>query len=259
MTDENKFRQEEKACCCGEEKPAFTGCLICGKPLVCRPAAQRVRCAVCGRDFEANCICEDGHYVCDACHEAGSEVFFLPFLLHSEEKDPLLLLEQVMALPRVHMHGPEHHLIVPCVLLAAYHNNGGELDPETALCEAVRRGGKVPGGSCGYGGVCGAAAGAGIYMSILLGATPLHKEAWPFPQKLVAECLARVAELGGPRCCKRTSRLCVTLAAERTADWLGVDMPVGEVKCRYFGYNRECIRLDCPYFPVRGPRSKEER
>ena len=252
MTQAESLRREEESCCCGGgERPSFTGCLICARTLVYRERAERMRCAVCGREFEANCCCEDGHYVCDDCHEAGAEAFFLPFLLHSEEKDPLLLLEQVMALPRVHMHGPEHHVIVPCVLLAAYRNNGGELDAEAALREAVRRGKKVPGGSCGYGGVCGAAAGAGIYMSILLGSTPLHREAWPFPQKLVGECLTILADLGGPRCCKRTGRLCVTHAAQRTADWLGVEMPVGEIKCRYFRKNRECITRDCPYYPVR--------
>ena len=37
------------------------------------------------------------------------------------------------------------------------------------VSEALRRAKQVAGGSCGYLGVCGAAAGAGIYMSVLLG------------------------------------------------------------------------------------------
>ena len=34
------------------------------------------------------------------------------------------------------------------------------------------------------GGVCGAAAGAGIFMSVMTGSSPLHKDAWPFLKNL---------------------------------------------------------------------------
>ena len=241
----------ETPCCCGEDKAAeFTGCMVCGKPLVYWSEARKLRCSVCGKEVEANCACEDGHFVCDACHEAGSAAFFLPYLLASDEKDPLKLFEQVAALPKVHMHGPEHHSIVPCVLLTAYRSNGGELELDKALREALRRGSQVAGGSCGYWGVCGAAAGAGIYMSILLGSNPLHKEAWPFPIELVSQCLRVLAEVGGPRCCKRTCRLSIEKAAELTAEWLGVEMPLSKPKCRHCAQNRECIGADCPYFPT---------
>lgn len=240
---------EETSCCCCEQTPHPVDCMVCGKPLVYWEDARRLRCSICGREFEANCACEDGHFVCDSCHEAGANAFFLPYLLASSEKDPLRLFEQVVALPRVHMHGPEHHAIVPCVLLTAYRNNGGELDLDKALHEALRRGAQVPGGSCGYWGVCGAAAGAGIYMSVLLGSNPLHKEAWPFPIRLVSECLRVLADVGGPRCCKRTGRLSIEKAAELTAEWLGVEMPCGKIVCSHFRQNRECLGPDCPYFP----------
>ena len=242
--------KKDKSCCCGEEESKFADCMVCGKPLVYRSEARRMRCSICGKEFDANCACEDGHFVCDTCHEAGSAAFFLPCLLASEEKDPLKLFEQVIALPKVHMHGPEHHAIVPCVLLTAYRNSGGELDLEKALREALRRASQVPGGACGYWGVCGAAAGAGIYMSILLGSNPVHKEAWPIPQRLVADCLNAIADAGGPRCCKRTGRLAITRAAAFTAELLGVEMPLGKVSCRFFRENRECLYRDCPYFPA---------
>lgn len=255
MTEIKRIEKAEEPCCCapGKDRPAGhdSGCLLCGKPLRYWKEAEKRVCAVCGREFEANCACEDGHFVCDECHRAGSEAFFLPSLLASRERDPLLLLEQILALPKVHLHGPEHHCIVPCVLLTAYRNCGGELELEPALREALRRSRQVPGGTCGYWGVCGAAAGAGIYMSILLGSNPLHRDAWPFPQTLAADCLRKLAEIGGPRCCKRTSRLCIQLAAERTAEWLGVEMPLSEIRCRYVGKNRECIGRDCPFFPIR--------
>ena len=91
-----------------------------------------------------------------------------------------------MDLPSVHMHGPEHHAIVPCVLLTAFRNNGEHMDYDAALSEICKRAKQVPGGTCGYWGVCVAAAGAGIFMSVMTGSSPLYKDAWPFPQKLVS-------------------------------------------------------------------------
>ena len=44
-----------------------------------------------------------------------------------------------MDLPSVHMHGPEHHAIVPCVLLTAFRNNGEHMDYDAALSEICKR------------------------------------------------------------------------------------------------------------------------
>ena len=136
-------------CCCEEKKvqklpERFSGCLLCGKPLRYDAAPSLRKCAVCGEEKLSDCACEDGHFVCDACHSAGLDEFFIPFLLESEEKCPQRLLEQVMALPRVHMHGPEHHVIVPCVLLTAFHNCGGGNDLRSDLSAALKRGKQVP-------------------------------------------------------------------------------------------------------------------
>ena len=233
-----------------KKRGAFSGCMLCGKPLRYELVAVPRRCSICGEEKLSDAVCEDGHFVCNECHAAGLDQFFVPWLLQSGERDPLRLFEQVVALPQVHMHGPEHHAIVPCVLLTAWHNCGGEGDLKTMLASALSRGRQVPGGACGFWGVCGAAAGAGIYMSILLGSNPVHKEAWPLPQRLAADCLNAIAEVGGPRCCKRTCRLAIIRAAAFTEELLGVEMPLGKVSCRYFRTNRECLYRDCPYFPA---------
>lgn len=231
----------------------FSGCMLCGKPLVYEKEPRLRRCSVCGEEKLGDCACEDGHFVCDACHSAGLDAFFIPFLLRSTETCPQTLLEQVLALPQVHMHGPEHHAIVPCVLLTAFHNCGGGNDLKADLSLALKRGRQVPGGACGYWGVCGAAAGAGIYMSVLTGSAPLNGKVWGVPQELVSRCLAANAALGGPRCCKRTSRTAVHEAARFTAERLGVVMPEREIRCTFTKENRECIGRACPYFPAEGP------
>lgn len=235
-----------------KKRDSFSGCLLCGKPLKYELIAVPRRCSVCGEEALSDAVCEDGHFVCNACHAAGLDQFFIPFLLQSDEKDPLRLFEQVIAMPQVHLHGPEHHAIVPCVLLTAWHNGGGAGDLKQMLSAALSRGKQVPGGACGYWGVCGAAAGAGIFLSVLTGSNPVNAEAWPVPMQLVSRCLKRLAEVGGPRCCKRTGRLCIQEAAAFTAENFGIEMPLSEIACTYTAENRECIGRRCPFFPRKG-------
>ena len=78
-------------------------------------------------------------FVCDACHSYGTYIPVIIALRSSTEKDPLLLLEEIMDLPSVHMHGPEHHAIVPSVLLTALRNNGERMNYDTALSEICKK------------------------------------------------------------------------------------------------------------------------
>ena len=222
-----------------------SGCLICGKPVVYSAESVRRTCKMCGLKFEANAVCENGHYVCDKCHAQND---FLKLLRHSSETDPIKLFLNVAALRGVHMHGPEHHSIVPCVMLAAYRNNGGKIDLDKALETAVLRGSQLPGGICGFWGACGAAVGAGIFVSIVSGATPLNPEVWSLPQLLTSSCLKRMAEIGGPRCCKRTSRIALEEAAGFAKEHFDIEIPVEQPPCTYRKLNRECIHSRCPYF-----------
>ena len=77
-----------------------------------------------------------------------------------------------------------------------------------------------------------------------------HKDAWPFPQKLVSVILSRLADVGGPRCCKRTSRIAIEEAIRFYRQFSSVKIPLSSVLCKYFEDNKECIREDCPYYPV---------
>ena len=61
--------------------------------------------------------------------------------------------------------------------------------------------------------------------------------------------LARLANLGGPRCCKRTGFVALQEAAAYTAELRGIEMEMPErITCRYFHRNRECLRAGCPFF-----------
>jgi hypothetical protein len=221
--------------------------MICGKPLRYDRLEKRRTCAICGRQFLSHEECVDGHYVCDECHAAPS-ARILQTLESSSEKSPSALMESLWKLPEVHLFGPEHHWILPCVLLSCYRNCGGELELEPALDAAWKRGSQVAGGSCGYWGACGAAIGAGIYFSVLLGSTPVHPSAWSIPQKLTAQCLDRISDYTGPRCCKRTCRMAIETAVRSTWELCRVRMPVAWSPCAYAARNHECMRTGCPYY-----------
>ena len=225
-------------------------CLVCGEPLRYFEEAQEVTCEECGRVETGHAICRAGHYVCDACHRARGVDHVMAVCSASEERDPIALAQQIMADDAIYPNGPEHHTLVGAVLLTAYRNAGGDLDLDAALAELRRRSLAVPGGTCGYWGCCGAAISAGMYLSIVLGATPMTPEPWGQAARLTSRILGRLADVGGPRCCKRTGFIALEEAAAYTAEELGVAMDLpARTTCSFMARNAECLRTACPFFP----------
>ena len=108
-------------------------CLVCGAPLVYREQAVEMACSNCGKRFLSNAACEHGHYICDDCHGAAGRVAIRLYCAHTPSKNPIEIAQALMALPGIHMHGPEHHALVGSALLAAYANSGGAVELERAL------------------------------------------------------------------------------------------------------------------------------
>jgi hypothetical protein len=161
--------------------------------------------------------------------------------------DPAAILEQVMAHPSVNMHGPEHHAMVPAVIIAAVRNAGYSI-PEGAIEKAIERGSKIPGGWCGLYGDCGAEVGVGIAVSVLTRATPLTGPARSLAIGATSLALAKSVD-GQPRCCKRASRTAVETAVEFLARNLDLVLPRAEkVRCTYPARNTQCAREKCPYY-----------
>ena len=209
-----------------------------------------MRCEICGKSFEGHAVCENGHYVCDACHASPAEGVVRSVVLNSSSKNPVDIADEIMASSFVHMHGPEHHFIVGASLICAYSNTYGGVDLENALNAVISRGKKVPGGFCGMAGCCGAAVSAGIFLSVILKATPMSKEEWALSNRMTSRCLEAVSRLGGPRCCKRDSYTTILAAAEFLREELGKPLGVSdEILCSHFGDNAECLKVECPYFP----------
>jgi D-serine deaminase-like pyridoxal phosphate-dependent protein len=109
---------------------------------------------------------------------------------------------------------------------------------------------------CGYWGVCGSAAGAGIAVSVLTGSTPLKPR-----EKGIATDMSRAVmdDLAGrphPRCCKLSVRTATDAAARFVRDRLAI--PLTDIErpkgCAFVKRNAECGQEDCPYH--RAPRSR---
>jgi hypothetical protein len=222
-------------------------CGVCGKPLVYGTEEVKRSCAFCGKEFKALIYCPEGHYVCDACHGRAAVDILRDVLKSTDSASPAEILEKVMAHPSVPMHGPEHHAMVPAIIIAAVKNAGYPV-PEGAVEKAIERGSKVPGGWCGSYGACGAAIGTGIAVSVLTGATPLTGKTRSLANEATAFALGKMVD-GGARCCKRASRNALDAAVEFLKTRLDIKLTRGgKVKCRYVKRNRECIGKDCVYY-----------
>jgi hypothetical protein len=170
--------------------------------------------------------------------------------LKETSSDPIQIAKHLMHLPGISMHGPEHHMLDGSAFLTAYKNAGGEVDLPLALSKLEERGALMPGATCGYWGVCGSAASVGAALSILHGTGPLSdNEAYKDNMRLTSAALAKIGELGGPRCCKRNAYLSITTAAEFVKDHYGISMPIAPFKCEFSPLNPTCLKTKCPFYP----------
>lgn len=225
-----------------------TGCLICGEPLVYGPMSVDLTCSVCGTAHHARAQCTRGHYVCDACHIREPIEVAKHFCLTSDETDAFRLLSRIAAHPAIPLHGPEYHCIVPGVILATYRNAGGTIT-DNQILEAIDRGSTVPGGTCAFMGVCGAATGVGIAFGIMLGSNPLKPVPRREVQRIVARTLDRISSLTAARCCRRESHLALQIAAEESVNLLPVRIRAEAWEsCGQHELNKECIKRNCPFF-----------
>jgi hypothetical protein len=166
-------------------------------------------------------------------------------------EDPLAIACTIMQRPQISLHGPEHHFLVPAVLIAAYYNHRGSPEKkDPALRQARKRAGAVQPAFCGTHGTCGAAIGTGIFMSLITHAGPLKKEEWSLSNQMTARSLTAIAVSGGPRCCKRDSWLAIGEAVKFLAEKCGISLPVTEhIACEYATINQDCTGYECPFYP----------
>ena len=227
-----------------------SGCLICGRELNYAGKPVTARCAYCGKEAETMIICPEGHYICDDCHKYDGLKAIETICLTSDSTDPLKLANQIMDIDFIHMHGPEHHALVPAVLVTAFKNKTGKLKNEH-IAQAIKRGAQIQGGMCGNFGACGAGIGAGVASSVIFGTNPLSLEDWGTANQMTANALSAIAKKSGPRCCKRCTWTAIEAAIDFLEDTTGIKLHKTQTlgSCTHYWRNRQCQGVKCSYFP----------
>ncbi len=223
-----------------------SGCMVCGAELLYPERETVQNCHYCGQEVIAVAHCEKGHFVCDSCHSADALSVIEHLCLEAGETDMLTLLARLRKHPSVPVNGPEHHALIPGIIVTAYRNAGGEADDEL-IRTAIRRGSQVIGGSCAFVGICGAATGVGIAFSLLLQANPVRALQRQQVQQITQQVLAEIAGFEAARCCQRDCWLGLKKAAELSREFLPVALTAEDIiGCSQRHLNHECLGRTCP-------------
>jgi len=252
--------EQEMSCCClpdcssDPDRPQVesshkSGCLVCGEPITILTEPKELECHYCGKRERVESCCEDGHFVCDQCHIQPAADAIRNLCLTSKEKDVVAMFQQLRLNPAFPTHGPHHHPMVPGILLAAYRNNGGNVSDEDIIT-GINRGTQVPGASCSFFGVDGAAIGVGIAFSVILKASPFDGTLRQAVQKIVIRVAEKIAEHPFSRCCQRECLLALQEAEAISKELTDTLIPAQNVLvCDQFKQADHCAGKRCPFFP----------
>ena len=186
---------------------------------------------------------------------------FMPVLFDiipaRHEKDPVEIYDAAIeelrkrwtASEELPFHGPWHHGMIAGIIIAALRNNGYDFT-DADVSEALKRGLMIPAGACGFHGSCGAATGLGIALSIVTRSTPFHGDERSHTLKASSEAIARIARMGGPRCCALSAYATLSLAVKKLGE-MGYELPSRKMAgiCSKHGLNPQCHLERCPYYP----------
>ena len=222
--------------------------MVCSSELVYKATLEEATCYYCGSVSHQSVTCKEGHYVCDACHAKEALAVIEHICATSKERDMLKLFRQIREHPSIPKHGPEHHAMVPAIIVTAYKNSGGNVS-ESALKTAISRGSSIMGGACGFLGICGAASGVGIGFAILLESSSVAKKARSSAQKVTYAVLGKIAEYEAARCCHREVWTALNIASSLSETFLHVKLLAQmETKCDQKKFNQYCYGKECPIF-----------
>ena len=162
--------------------------------------------------------------------------------------DPFEIFDHLARTDFVNMHGPEHHVLDGACVLTAFYNAGGRIDLKDALEKLCTEGLKMPGAACGKWGVCGAVSSIGAALAIIDGTGPLSAdESWGSHMRYTSGALGKLADIGGPRCCKRDAYLAMKSVVPYIKDRYGIVLGDSRIVCGFSGQNPQCLGERCPF------------
>ena len=169
--------------------------------------------------------------------------------LNEKSINPIEIVKSLMKIKDIPIHGPIHHIIDGYAFLTAMHNAGVEFDFKEALDEMEKRGKKMPGATCGQWGICGSGSSVGAALAIIHQTTPLSdNEYYKDNLRLTSLALGNIAEIGGPRCCKRNAYISLKTAIQFVKEHYNIVLDDSDEKCEFSKSNQQCIRERCPFY-----------
>jgi len=230
-------------------------CEICGKQLVYAINSEDYKeliCEFCGKVFNTNTFCEQGHYICDLCHSKDSIGIIEKVCETTDIRDPFKLAEKIMRYPKFKIYGPEHHVLTPAVILTVLKNNNIKKPDGTEISqfdikESIRRASKIPGGWCGFYGSCGAGMGSGVAISIFTGATPSTNKQRSMANEITSRSLAKIAD-NLEHCCKRSVKLSICETLQYLKEKYNIKLEYSPSHCSFSKLNNKCEQEKCIFF-----------
>jgi len=233
------------------QKSEYEGCLICGEELISFSKSVDMHCVFCGKTEKATTHCNQMHFVCDDCQHLSASDVVKSICLKSTKHDPISLAVEIMRSPAIKMHGPEHHFMVPAVLLTCVNNkyhNVENLAEKIDLAERIAHE-RVP--ICSYDlKMCGASIGTGVFLELYEGLDTHYEDEWSLPNQMIAASLKKIGENKGPRCCKRDTYISLQGAVDFLYEKFAIELPRSEAKCTFSLRNNSCMREECNFYNI---------
>lgn len=205
-------------------------------------------CIYCGIQEEGDWTCPDGHYLCENCRIASPEEIIERFCHFTQDTDPIRIANLLMKHPLFRSSGVEHHLLVAPVVLTALRNQR-QFFKENQIGVALRRMRDIPMSVCGLRGECGACVGAGCVVSILTSATYLSDYERSLALRATSRALLKVANAGGPHCCKQSVYLTFEVLGKFLRSELNLILNLPrEFICPFSQRLPNCKRERCEYY-----------
>ena len=221
-------------------------CSLCDLPIEVKPGLRT--CSYCGITEDGDHACANGHYTCQTCRTALPSELVARVCLNTAETDPYRLANLIMSHPVFNQMGPQFHIVAGPAALAALANGGFAADKQTLISSAIERLKDIPALSCSSRGICGAAAGAGVFASLLNNAGPLRAKERSLALKYSASALRVIAEQGGIRCCRQSVLASIETILQNIKADFGFTLRKFDPVCSHPQHNPECKKRDCPYY-----------
>ena len=162
---------------------------------------------------------------------------------------PVKIFKNMAKRDYIAIHGPEHHVLDGACLLTACKNAGMDIDLDESLRKLQSEGLKMPGAMCGLWGVCGAVTSIGAALAIIDETGPLSCDGtWGDHMFFTRDAVGELAEINGPRCCKRDAMLALKHGIEYVNRHYDVSLDYEEQQCEFSHLNQQCIKQRCPFY-----------